>query len=68
MTTPDPMPVQWSNVDELVGTYVKHLQQHPTTTADIAVDLLTMDNENKLRVIAMMAATALQQLAMGANR
>lgn len=65
MTTPDPMPVQWSNVDELVGNYVKHLRQNPTTTADIAVDLLTMDVANAQRVMVMMAATALQQLANG---
>lgn len=65
MTQPDPMALQWSNVDELVGNYVKHLRKNPTTTSDIAVDLLTMDTENRLRVIAMMAATAMQQLSTG---
>lgn len=68
MTTPDPMPMQWSNVDELVSNYVQHLRQNPTTTSDIAIDLLTMEIPFATRVMAMMAATALQQLATGTGR
>ena len=67
MTSPDPMPVQWSNVDQLVADYTKHLRENPTTTADIAMDLLTREVENPQRVLVMMAATALQQLANGTH-
>ena len=45
MTTPEPMAMQWSQVDDLVGNYVQHLRDQPTTTSDIALDLLTTDKQ-----------------------
>ena len=65
MTSPDPMPVQWSNVDQLVADYTKHLRENPMTTSDIALDLMTMAVANRERVIIMIAATAMQALANG---
>jgi hypothetical protein len=62
MDGPMPMPAQWAAVDDMVEQYTAMLSQQEWTTADIALDLASGQASEK-RVLAMIAATALQRLA-----
>lgn len=63
MNSPEPMAAQWAQVDDMVETLVRQLKLNSMTTSDIAMDMATLDVPNRTRVLAMVAATALQQLA-----
>ena len=63
MNQPEPMAAQWAQIDDMVEHITKNIKRNPVTTADIALDLLTLEMNNPTRVLAMIAATALQQLA-----
>lgn len=57
------MPAQWAAVDDMVEQYAAMLRTTECTTADIALDILASDKASEKRVLAMIAATALQRLA-----
>lgn len=63
MNAPEPMAAQWAQVDDIVEHITQNLKKSPATTSDIALDLLALDLSNRTRVLAMIAATALQRLA-----
>jgi hypothetical protein len=60
-------PSQWAAADDIVGGFVKALQQQPMPTSQIAMQLLALEHPQRLMLMAMIAATALQRLAAGGS-
>jgi hypothetical protein len=56
---------RWSAADDIVDGILKALRDQPMTTSEIAMQLLALDNPQRLRLMAMIAATALQRLTAG---
>lgn len=60
---PMPMQAQWAFADQLVDELVVGLRANPMTSADLAMQILTIEQvANKTQLLAMIASTALQKL------
>ena len=56
-------PTNWAAADDIVAKMTHVLRQEPTPTSQMAMMLLALDHPNRLVLMAMIAATALQRLA-----
>jgi hypothetical protein len=56
-------PSQWAAADDIVVKMVEVLRREPTPTSQMAMMLLAIEHPNRLVLMSMIAATALQRLA-----
>lgn len=61
-------PSQWAAADDIVEQFVGVLRAQPTPTSQLAMMLLAIEHPNRLVLMAMIAATALQRLADAEHR
>jgi hypothetical protein len=54
---------QWAAADDMVDHFVKMLRDSPTATSQCAMGLLALEHPQRLILLSMIAATALQRLA-----
>ncbi|HVQ84642.1 MAG TPA: hypothetical protein VMS84_07810 [Mycobacterium sp.] len=58
-------PVQWAAADDIVDQFIKALRTAPQPTSQIMISMLALDHPQRIIMLAMIAATALQRLASG---
>jgi hypothetical protein len=61
-------PSQWAAADDVVKDMAELLRRTPTPTSQMAMMLLAIEHPNRLVLMAMIAATALQRLADAEHR
>lgn len=61
-------PSQWAAADDIVTKFSQVMREQPTPTSQMAMMLLAIDHPNRLVLMAMIAATALQRLSEAEHR
>lgn len=61
-------PSNWAAADDVVEKFTELMRQQPTPTSQMAMMLLAIEHPNRLVLMAMIAATALQRLAEAEHR
>lgn len=57
-------PSRWAAADDMCDGYITHLRGNPMSTSEVAMMLLATDHPQRLILFSMIAATALQRLAI----